>query len=147
MKSRKVKDRPSTDHIKQLLNSWESYSSIGRMYWVSDNAIRKWFKLADETPVKIAGESAWVEDALTWELHHKEHNELIRAKKFFTSRENHTQYAIENGKLAGLDVFKYEELKQTMSIRAIARMYNTSHGTLIKKFNSKIHQDKLINNP
>lgn len=41
--SRKVKDRPSKEALSEMLVS-ESYTSIGKKYGVSDNAVRKWCK-------------------------------------------------------------------------------------------------------
>jgi len=40
---RKVRNRPSKEEIIKLLET-NSYCSIGRMYGVSDNTIRKWLK-------------------------------------------------------------------------------------------------------
>ena len=42
--NRKVKDRPSAEQILEWLNNGESLTSIGRMFNVSDNTIRKWCK-------------------------------------------------------------------------------------------------------
>lgn len=39
----KVKDRPSKEQLQELLKT-NSYCAIGRMFGVSDNAIRKWLK-------------------------------------------------------------------------------------------------------
>lgn len=44
MKSRKVKDRPSKEELLKLIKT-KSFLEIGRIYGVSDNAIRKWCKL------------------------------------------------------------------------------------------------------
>lgn len=40
---RKVQDRPDVEHLKNLLLK-HSYVEVGKMYGVSDNAIRKWIK-------------------------------------------------------------------------------------------------------
>ena len=40
---RKVADRPSKSHLQSLLES-NSYVTVGKMYGVSDNTIRKWLK-------------------------------------------------------------------------------------------------------
>jgi ribosomal protein L40E len=40
---RKVAERPSKEHLLQLLKD-HSYLAAGRMYGVSDNAIRKWLR-------------------------------------------------------------------------------------------------------
>lgn len=143
-KVRKVEDRPTTQKLRELLESGESYCSIGRMYGVSDNAVHKWFKLANEAPVKICGESRHVVDALTGKLVRKEHNAIVAAKNHFANRENAAVYQIENGKLASLDIHTYNVLKQTMSIRAIAREYGCTHSSLTRKFARKIHTDKLL---
>ena len=42
-KQRKVKDRPTHEELKKLLST-NSYCAVGKMYGVSDNAIRKWLK-------------------------------------------------------------------------------------------------------
>jgi 5-methylcytosine-specific restriction endonuclease McrA len=49
--TRKVVARPSLKELRELLGS-SSYCAVGRMYGVTDNAIRKWFKLAGEEPPK-----------------------------------------------------------------------------------------------
>lgn len=41
--SRKVANRPSKEELAKLLET-NSYLAVGRMYGVSDNAIRKWLK-------------------------------------------------------------------------------------------------------
>lgn len=115
------------------------------MYGVSDNAVRKWFKLAKETPIKIKKRSSYITDERTGERVKKQHNEIIRSKTHFKNRESFQLHEIETGKLKDLDIFEYERLKKTMSIRAIAKMYNVKHPTLIKKFSRKIHTDKLLN--
>lgn len=43
---RKVKDRPSKEELLELIKT-KSFLEIGRMYGVSDNAIRKWCKSYD----------------------------------------------------------------------------------------------------
>ena len=42
--NRRVKDRPSAEQILEWLNNGESLKSIGRMFNVSDNTIKKWCK-------------------------------------------------------------------------------------------------------
>lgn len=44
IKQRKVKDRPSKEELLELIKR-KSFLEIGRMYGVSDNAIRKWCKI------------------------------------------------------------------------------------------------------
>jgi predicted Zn-ribbon and HTH transcriptional regulator len=41
--TRKVKDRPSKEELLALVSS-KSYVSVGKMFGVSDNAIRKWLR-------------------------------------------------------------------------------------------------------
>lgn len=43
MAQRKVSDRPSHQELLDLVRA-HSYSAVGRMYGVSDNAIRKWLR-------------------------------------------------------------------------------------------------------
>lgn len=43
IKRRKVVNRPSVDELIKLLEE-NSFCAVGRMYGVSDNAIRKWLK-------------------------------------------------------------------------------------------------------
>ena len=43
---RKVKDRPSKEELLELLKT-NSFVSVGKMFNVSDNAIRKWLKTSD----------------------------------------------------------------------------------------------------
>jgi hypothetical protein len=43
LSQRKVITRPGKDELAELLKA-ESYTQIGRMYGVSDNAVRKWAK-------------------------------------------------------------------------------------------------------
>lgn len=43
LNGRKVKDRPSKDSLENLIQN-HSFVQIGRIYGVSDNAIRKWCK-------------------------------------------------------------------------------------------------------
>ena len=49
--SRKVLERPTLEKVRKLLET-KSYQELGRLYGVSDNAIRKWFKLEGEVPPK-----------------------------------------------------------------------------------------------
>lgn len=44
VRQRIVKDRPSKDELYQLLIKKQNFSAVGRMFNVSDNAIRKWCK-------------------------------------------------------------------------------------------------------
>lgn len=46
IKSRKVTNRPSVDELIAKVNEI-GYCAVGRMYGVSDSAIRKWIKIAD----------------------------------------------------------------------------------------------------
>lgn len=50
--TRKVKDMPSENELLRLLK-YNSYSEIGRMYDVSDNAVRKWIKKYGHDPKTI----------------------------------------------------------------------------------------------
>jgi len=43
MELRKVKNRPNREELKEMLNE-HGYSSVGRIYNVSDNAVRRWAK-------------------------------------------------------------------------------------------------------
>jgi hypothetical protein len=43
MGSRKVKERPPITEINELVSVY-GYCAVGRMFGVSDNAIRKWLK-------------------------------------------------------------------------------------------------------
>lgn len=51
LESRKVKERPNLEELYSLVEK-HSYLEIGRMYGVSDNAIRKWFKSYGAAPPK-----------------------------------------------------------------------------------------------
>lgn len=41
--SRKVKNRPSKEELQELVSKF-NYTQVGRMFGVSDNAVRKWLK-------------------------------------------------------------------------------------------------------
>lgn len=41
---RKIKERPSKDELQELIIKFDNWSLLGRMFGVSDNAVRKWAK-------------------------------------------------------------------------------------------------------
>lgn len=139
MKSKK----PNKDIIEQLYISIKicetNFVKVWKEYWVSDNAVRKWFKTAWYEPITkkietwsirctycskpyVRREWGWIQD---------------NKKKHFNnycSRPCADRAKSEKGIKGRLSQEEYTELRESNSIRAIGRMYNVSHKTLIQNF-------------
>ena len=132
---RRVKTRPSgKDILDMILIEGKNYSELGRMYGVSDNAIRKWIKADGYELPKKQKQSVSVECSNCNKSFQKENNRFEGVKNHFCSRDCHVEYERGNGPLSDLDECKFRELKKTMSVRAIARSYGVHHSTLLSKF-------------
>jgi transposase-like protein len=49
---RKIKDRPTKEKLIELFKQYKSFSKIGKLFNISDNGIKKWFKF-ENLPYKI----------------------------------------------------------------------------------------------
>lgn len=58
---RKIKERPSIEELQLMLNSGMTIKGIGNKYGVSDNTIRKWFKIYGVDCSMEARGKRWVE--------------------------------------------------------------------------------------
>ena len=63
-KHQRVVERPSREELKQLIRT-TPFTTIGRQYGVSDNAVRKWCKMynlpSKSSEIKKIGDSEWTE--------------------------------------------------------------------------------------
>jgi group I intron endonuclease len=63
-KHQRVVERPSREELKQLIRT-TPFTTIGKQYGVSDNAVRKWCKIynlpSKSSEIKKIGDSEWME--------------------------------------------------------------------------------------
>jgi hypothetical protein len=125
--------RPIGLDLKKIVDEkW--YVKTGLDYWVSDNTVRKWLKI-DGIPLEKI--KKWVTKVIcdqTGVTLKRDVNQVEKYHHHFKDRASADEWQKQNWKLASLTKEKYEEMKQTKSIRKIAEELGCNHRTLIKKF-------------
>lgn len=124
-KIRKVKDRPSIETLRKLLEE-HSFLEVGRMYGVSDNAVRKWFRLAGENPPTRKPKKVY-----TCSLCPKEIRKSIKSGKCHNCMKNDLR--INRRKYVRPPYEELIEKKKKMNYTKVGRLYGVS-GYMIKSW-------------
>jgi len=136
--------KPSLEKLKELYenikNKKTSYVQVWREYWVSDNAIRKWFKTAWFELIKKNKPSVVVTCHYCGKEYKQEYNVLEQNKKNkqhnYCSTFCRDEAQKERGIQGRLSQREFENLyfERKMSIRAIARRFNVAHTQIMKHY-------------
>lgn len=138
LSTQKVKNKPTTEQLKQWVIENRSYESIGREYGVTGNAVKKWIKKVSlyipKTGPSITAECAYCGMEVKRQWNQRVNSAGKIKKKFFCDNCCLTLFKRINGKLAGVTREEVLKLLKTKSLRSIAKMYNVNHSSLKSRF-------------
>lgn len=121
------------DKLFDLYRSGMPMTKIGEEFGLTDNAVRyRLWNLGIDT--NFQGESIQYACDQCGREFHCQHWRTGRSELLFCSPECHILHQKQTGKLASLTQEKYDELRKTMSVRAIARMHGCHHSSLRKYY-------------
>lgn len=83
-------------HYLNVISKKESYEWIGRVYWVSWNAVRKWFKTHWLDMVKLQWKSMSFDCCQCWSEVVREPNQFSKTGKYFCNNRCKWDYMKEH---------------------------------------------------
>lgn len=144
---RKAKNRPSAEEVLRLVESGTSYVALGKMYGVSDNAVRKWVRTAGLKNVKLKGETQPVPCSFCGKTIEKWASELKRGHPC-CSAECQRNLQRRRGKLGKYSFSEIKQMVEDYGLRGAARQLDVNHSTIQKKLDAKnpVDQEMTFNN-